>query len=71
MTKEQLEYWKSLPETEEIMQKAMAKITEISEIFANGGTLNTSSMESTALNTALSVGKVWGLAFIMGDLSDE
>lgn len=64
MTKEQFEYWKSLPETQEVFAALDAEIKEIGEFVLNGNTIRESS-DQTALETVGYIGRIRGLKAIM------
>jgi hypothetical protein len=71
VTKEQYDLWRSLPETQEVLGKVQAQITDLAQHLSNGGTVNKDSTSATAMNTADKVGEIRGLAFILGDLSED
>jgi hypothetical protein len=71
MTKEQYDHWISFPETQEVLRIVQGQITDLAQHLSNGGTVNKDSASATAMNTADKVGEIRGLAFILGDLSEE
>ena len=66
MNKEQFDYWRSLPETIEILKLVESYQRECGEMLAMGNTLDRTSADKTAMVTAELVGKIQGLGFILG-----
>ncbi len=61
MTKDEFEIWKAMPKTQEALKVADEEIDQLTASLASGGTIDTDSIDRTALNTALAVGRIKGL----------
>jgi hypothetical protein len=61
ITKDEFQVWKAMPETQEALKVVYLEIAEIKESLATGGTVDTYSVDRTALNTATAVGRIKGL----------
>ena len=64
MTKEQFEYWKALPETQEIFEVLKAELKEIEEFLSNGGTIRDTA-DKTSISTAGYTGRIRGLKSLL------
>lgn len=65
MTPEQLELWKSWPETQEVLTAISNEISSLKDGLGNGIVVDTSSMETTALNTVVVIGQIRGLKWVL------
>lgn len=69
--KEHLQQWLNDPLTKQVF-KVLSKVREqLQTALIDGQTLNTSSTETTAMNTALLLGKISGLNTILEITIDE
>ena len=62
MTKEQFEYWKSLPETQEIFKAIHEEVARLTQHIAMGGTVSYDSVDRTAIQTAGYSGRIQGVS---------
>lgn len=65
ITKDQFEYWRSLPATEAILEEIKKEEREIMEYLALGKTLDMTSMERSMMETAKLVGRLRGLRSLL------
>ena len=61
MTKDEFAIWKTMPETQDALKIVDEEIGELMASLGNGGTIDTESVDRTALNTAIVVGRIKGL----------
>ena len=61
MTKDEFAIWKAMPETQEALKVVDEELGELVASLSTGGTIDTESVDRTALNTALAVGRIKGL----------
>jgi hypothetical protein len=65
MNKEQLELWKSWPETQEVLGAIAKEIRDLEEGLGAGVVVDSSSIDTTALNTMAVVGQIRGLKWVL------
>ena len=61
MTKDEFEIWKAMPETQEALRLIDDEVGELMAALASGRTIDTDSIDRTALSTAIAVGRIKGL----------
>ena len=61
ITKDEFVIWKAMPETQDVFRRIHRHIEELADELARGATVNSESINGTAINTALVVGEVAGL----------
>ena len=61
MTKDEFAIWKATPETQEALKVVDEEIGELMASLVSGGTIDTDSIDRTALNTSIAVGRIKGL----------
>jgi len=71
ISKEQFEYWKSLPETQTIFKTMHQELNEMIEYLAEGGTIDVESSDRTALLTTGLVHRIRGLKSLLGMKHEE
>jgi len=62
MTKEQFQLWKSLPETQEILELQHKQITLLKDYLGLGGCIHPESIEATMIETIGTIGRIKGLS---------
>lgn len=65
MTPEDHELWAAMPQTKEKMAELEAKVEELKEHLAIGGTISGDSYAATSINTCFAVGEIKGLRSLM------
>jgi len=61
ISKEQFEYWRSLPETQHIFEILKEEEAQLVDFLVIGGTIDAESVEKTALQTTALVHRIRGL----------
>ena len=61
ITKDEFAIWKAMPETQDALRVVDEEIAQLTASLTTGGTIATDSVDRTALNTAIAVGRIKGL----------
>jgi len=61
LTKEQFEYWRSLPETQAVLEAVELKIRALTDEIVEGRTISPDSIDVTAIRTISMVNRIVGL----------
>ena len=65
LTKDEFTVWRAMPETQAFLKEVDEQIEELEGCLGRGQTVNTTSNASTALSTALMVGEIRGLVWVL------
>ena len=65
LTKDEFTVWRVMPETQAFLKEVDEQIEELEQSLGGGMTVNTTSNSSTALSTALMVGEIRGLTWVL------
>ena len=61
LTKEQFEYWRSLPETQAVLEAVELKVRALTDEIIEGRTISPDSVDATATRTIQMVNRIAGL----------